>query len=587
MEERSRLLDEAKGHRQTFANSMLICADQLRERCQELGIDVGAGRQLLETYGHLIVAEGKVLEREGQEDVDTTPGSLPECRVVLRRVDVMEPPAGAAEGIERASPETTVSREEEAQLDTADELPGVSGTAGGRSPLQFLGERKWEERFHQSIEQVRKTSDFDRQSYNYALRYLLQVLTVGKLVDVRTAGNITAQEVLEAEAMDSWYRLRTAGKDIPLTEKEYRMFCDFGQVRGGGSCPEINFFVHHNGSPVKFVSTECLRGFDAMEITAQNMTDARRYLESYVESPACGPEEAEAISTYARYAAGESVSISSQECVDWLVAYEALTTGDAVVQRKVSGTDTDGWEKLSRAFPVSTAGSAPTAEEVRQATCETASARRLVAKWKYEQTKLQQKAWLGRFRAKQPTLKECEGALRENKSWKVSASSLRSQWVAAERRGVSTKDWHRHLFRDGKSWPGLVVRQTEARGKSLVAAQRFSKYQVVCDYHGKAVRARADYWKMLENTSYLLSFRHGGFHYHIDASKDDGSYGRLINHSRKRPNVKPRTYEDGSTGSLTVYFEALRDIEFGEELLYDYGDMGSFGDDEPEWMVNS
>ena len=56
----------------------------------------------------------------------------------------------------------------------------------------------------------------------------------------------------------------------------------------------------------------------------------------------------------------------------------------------------------------------------------------------------------------------------------------------------------------------------------------------------------------------------------IDATTDDGSFGRLINHSRLNSNLKAKSIQIDN--SLFVYFVANKDININDELLYDYGD---------------
>lgn len=58
-------------------------------------------------------------------------------------------------------------------------------------------------------------------------------------------------------------------------------------------------------------------------------------------------------------------------------------------------------------------------------------------------------------------------------------------------------------------------------------------------------------------------------HYSIDATKESGRLGRLVNHS-KCGNCQTRLHAIGETPHLILV--ASRDIKAGEELLYDYGD---------------
>ena len=56
----------------------------------------------------------------------------------------------------------------------------------------------------------------------------------------------------------------------------------------------------------------------------------------------------------------------------------------------------------------------------------------------------------------------------------------------------------------------------------------------------------------------------------VDATEDNGRMGRLLNHSKKNSNVVTKVMEVDSTPYLCLV--ASRDVEPGEELLYDYGE---------------
>lgn len=55
----------------------------------------------------------------------------------------------------------------------------------------------------------------------------------------------------------------------------------------------------------------------------------------------------------------------------------------------------------------------------------------------------------------------------------------------------------------------------------------------------------------------------------IDASDEDKSLGRLVNDDHRRPNCKMKTVEVEGIPHLSLF--ALRDIEPGEEITFDYG----------------
>ena len=69
--------------------------------------------------------------------------------------------------------------------------------------------------------------------------------------------------------------------------------------------------------------------------------------------------------------------------------------------------------------------------------------------------------------------------------------------------------------------------------------------------------------------SYLLFFRCGK-KLAVDATEDDGSLGRLINHSTREPNVIMKVHVVDS--QPRVVFVATKEIQIGLEILYDYGE---------------
>lgn len=107
----------------------------------------------------------------------------------------------------------------------------------------------------------------------------------------------------------------------------------------------------------------------------------------------------------------------------------------------------------------------------------------------------------------------------------------------------------------------------------------FRKGDPVCDYHGTII-SKAEGNKKPQ-TGYMFFFKEEhGKGLCIDATASPcvchphkETFGRIINHSRKNPNVKPQVYNMNTPNGpqKTLLFIALRDIRVGEELLFDYG----------------
>ncbi len=124
----------------------------------------------------------------------------------------------------------------------------------------------------------------------------------------------------------------------------------------------------------------------------------------------------------------------------------------------------------------------------------------------------------------------------------------------------------------------------------VIATRMFKKNQVVCDYHGEEVSKQEGERRLETLTgeqSYLFFFKgKGGEPLCIDAQKfpcdchpDKDTFGRRMNHSRRRNNVRPRRVSLNCPEGPRecVLFFALRDIAVNEELLWDYGvRRGSF-----------
>ena len=68
----------------------------------------------------------------------------------------------------------------------------------------------------------------------------------------------------------------------------------------------------------------------------------------------------------------------------------------------------------------------------------------------------------------------------------------------------------------------------------------------------------------------------------MDATKETGRLGRLVNHSKTKSNVVTKTVEVDGTPYLCLM--ASRDIAVGEELLYDYGERRKEVVDSLPWL---
>ena len=114
------------------------------------------------------------------------------------------------------------------------------------------------------------------------------------------------------------------------------------------------------------------------------------------------------------------------------------------------------------------------------------------------------------------------------------------------------------------------------KGRSVFVGQLISKGEYICEYHGELITSN-----ILKETnheyntsgtgSFILEFKFQDKKCTLDATIEDGSFGHLINHSKKFQNVKLRLSNLNGQPS-GVFFIATKDISKDEELLFDFGD---------------
>lgn len=134
-----------------------------------------------------------------------------------------------------------------------------------------------------------------------------------------------------------------------------------------------------------------------------------------------------------------------------------------------------------------------------------------------------------------------------------------------------------------QDWPLIAqINLPSPLERGVAAARHIKAHMLLCDYNGKLVEPplAKDFPKQAsaEVLAYLYSFTHNEKHYSVDGHEENGTIGRLFNHSIKHPNVRAHVKE--IYGSPCIILAASRDIEAGEQLLFDYGDRGP---DLPDW----
>ena len=97
----------------------------------------------------------------------------------------------------------------------------------------------------------------------------------------------------------------------------------------------------------------------------------------------------------------------------------------------------------------------------------------------------------------------------------------------------------------------------------MFARVNLVKGQKICEYEGnlctyKVFKEKEKYYEKMGMGSYILEFKFNDQRWAIDATEENGSFGRLINHSKLNQNIKPVV--EVKKGQPTVIFVALRNI---------------------------
>ncbi|XP_034549552.1 uncharacterized protein LOC117820035 [Notolabrus celidotus] len=235
-------------------------------------------------------------------------------------------------------------------------------------------------------------------------------------------------------------------------------------------------------------------------------------------------------------------------------------------------------------FPVTVDGSAPPAKRRREAGFP-AEDRSLTYRWHNVQRDQRAEHLLSKFKHRQPTEKQFNKCV-ERMNWKTNKpkyEALHKLWTPPQKEDITN---NQKLLKSvmSQKWRGLSIKDFDGdKGKGVITNRPFVKGEIVCDYHGNIIGA-AEGRAMLEAQEgvmcYLFFFKDGQRDLCVDAQThpctchaDRDMVGRRINHSAKKPNLKPvhvRLDHDGEQLDV-ILFKALVDIQVGKELKFNHG----------------
>ncbi|KAL7825014.1 hypothetical protein SRHO_G00342260 [Serrasalmus rhombeus] len=243
-------------------------------------------------------------------------------------------------------------------------------------------------------------------------------------------------------------------------------------------------------------------------------------------------------------------------------------------------TDQAAYDKLLRSYPVTLDGVPPNRSQRKSLAGE--YERYCYDRWRSEQLERRVQHVLEHFARRLPSESRVKAWIMKQ-GWSANlpdAASIVQQWKPSGGIDVAMDSVVLQKFCRTQRWKGLAVADIEGKGRGVLVTRPFALGEVVCDYHGKVVSRQeglATHTATAEKESgYMFFYNSGQVARCIDAHEEECpchpgmcTFGRLINHSSKKANLRPRLYS--VDGKDVILFIAIRNIKVQEELLFDYG----------------
>lgn len=138
-----------------------------------------------------------------------------------------------------------------------------------------------------------------------------------------------------------------------------------------------------------------------------------------------------------------------------------------------------------------------------------------------------------------------------------------------------------------------IIKRDPLKGRCVVAGSSIRRDDFVLEYKGNLISQLAEARRLEEEYAvskkgcYMYYFKYNDRNYCIDATEERIEFGpgRLINHSRKNPNIVTKVLMIDTVPRL--FFVSKRNIMCGEELLFDYGDNNPISILHNPWLLYS
>ncbi|MED6259299.1 hypothetical protein ATANTOWER_020404 [Ataeniobius toweri] len=143
-----------------------------------------------------------------------------------------------------------------------------------------------------------------------------------------------------------------------------------------------------------------------------------------------------------------------------------------------------------------------------------------------------------------------------------------------KREKLKPKDEAAYFVSSSKDKDGFDVQYINSfKGRGVFSTCHFQRGAFLLEYRGDVIN-KQEYERRLKIYHdalkvFMFEFRHNGKQLCVDAAREDGSLGRLVNDDHLNPNSRMKTITVNGQPHLCLF--AVKDITPGEEITYNYG----------------
>uniref|UniRef100_A0A8C1S358 Si:dkey-23a23.2 n=1 Tax=Cyprinus carpio TaxID=7962 RepID=A0A8C1S358_CYPCA len=446
---------------------------------------------------------------------------------------------------------------------------------------------------HENLLMGKKVSNTEKTLYRYYCEALLvfRHMQLPGAVEGLTDADWVERIAQGGRVVIGVRKEKTASMQIALTQDEEACFqLYYKEIRPKNIglkkfCQ--SFFTSTSGNTVHSVSQDMNRLHEMYKLTPIRSYDVRRAFENAAEKlPA---HQHEAVIHYLAHSASADRRPQPQDIVDAALLLDFLkgTSSDddtSLAELSTAGTkeryaSRKDFSAFLDRFPVLLEGQPPTKRQ--RVDSGFPEDRVFYDKWRAAQYTQREEYLLSQFTHCKPSASKV-ARLIVQEGWKANypkPEEIQRLWKPASTDTIEADELIIKCVFE-QAWTGLAIKDFGAEeGLGVVATRPFSKGDIVCDYHGKVIRA-AEGMAMMEGhhdeARYLFFFKTAQRDLCIDARTgcdchpDTDTVGRRIKCCSKRPNLEPLhcVMKVNGEDQDVILFKALQDISIDTQLKF-------------------